>query len=58
MPVTPEQLRYHADRSAAAGAHATALFCRDAADEIERLRSLLADAIEAATYEPADFAEH
>ena len=36
MKNTPEQLRYHADRSETAGAHATAIFCRQAADEIER----------------------
>ncbi len=41
MSVTPEQLRYHADRSEARGRHATAIFCRQAADEIERLRTWL-----------------
>ncbi len=38
MTITPEQLRYHADRSDAGGQHATAIFCRQAADEIESLR--------------------
>ncbi len=41
MSITPEQLRYHAERSKAAGLHATAVFCRQAADEIERLRTEL-----------------
>ena len=40
--VTPGQLRYHADRSEARGRHATAIFCRQAADEIERLRAEVA----------------
>jgi len=37
----PAQLRHHADRSEAAGRHGTKVICRQAADEIERLRCLV-----------------
>lgn len=43
MSTTPEQLRFHADRSVTAGRYATTIFCRQAADEIKHLRGLLAD---------------
>jgi hypothetical protein len=44
MKALPAQLRYHADRAAIAGNHASALFCLQAANEIDRLRGVISNA--------------
>lgn len=41
MSITLEQLRLYADKSKQSGDHATEIICRDAAAEIERMRSAI-----------------
>jgi hypothetical protein len=47
------QLKFHAERSREAGNHATAIFCQEAAIEVETLRRFIDDAFE--VYPSLDF---